>query len=175
MRCKFPKTWLRNLYFTFIFNNIYYCAEVYGNTNQSILRPLQIVQNQELRILQFRNKFYPVNEMHKAFKILKVSDIVEYKLQKCIHSIPRSFHGLILRTDNLHSHSTRNRSLINRVREKQNGSGSRQIKCQPSKKFNHLPTAIQTCQSHSSFKTLFYDWKLSSYEDSVLNFAPNMF
>ena len=119
IRCRLPKTWLRNLYFTFVFNNIYYCAEIYGNTNKTILSPLQIVQNQSLRALQFKTKYEPVNEMHKSFKILKVQDIVDYKLNKLIHSlihnpatVPEALHGLILKTENVHHHGTRNKKYV---------------------------------------------------------------
>ena len=49
LRHNLPKHCLRTLYFTFIFNNLYYCAEVYGNTTASYLQPLQIAQNKALK------------------------------------------------------------------------------------------------------------------------------
>ena len=85
LRHNLPKHCLRTLYFTFIFNNLYYCAEVYGNTTASYLNPLQIAQNKALRALQFKSRYYPINEMHKEFQILKVPDIIEYKVSKLIH------------------------------------------------------------------------------------------
>ena len=84
LRHNLPKHCLRTLYFTFIFNNLYYCAEVYGNTTASYLNPLQIAQNKALRALQFKSRYYPINEMHKEFQILKVHDIIG-AIQKVCH------------------------------------------------------------------------------------------
>ena len=46
-------------------------VEVYGNTTASYLNPLQVAQNKALRVLQFKNYYYPINEMHKEFEVLK--------------------------------------------------------------------------------------------------------
>ena len=45
------------------------------------------MQNKALRALQSKNHYYPTNEMHKEFQILKVADIVEYKLSNLTHSL----------------------------------------------------------------------------------------
>ena len=105
IRHKLPKNCLRVLYHSFIFNNIYYCAEIYGRTPKTIIQPLQKVQNSSLRALQFKDRYYPINEMHKEYKILKVlkvTDIIEHKIQKLIHSIlyfpnliPEPLHSLV--------------------------------------------------------------------------------
>ena len=181
LRHNLPKRCLRTLYFTFIFNNLYYCAEVYGNTTPSYLNPLQVVQNKALRALQFRNRYYPTNEMHKEFQILKVSDIVEYKLSKLIHSLltgtpklPETLDKLIVRMDSIHTRNTRNKHQVYSKKENK-AIGKRQLKCQPSKTWNSYPIYIKTTETHSQFKTAFYEWKLDGYTSSTLNFAPNMF
>ena len=51
----------------------------------------------------------------------------------------------------------------------------RQLKFQPSETLNSYPIYIKTAQTHSQFKTAFYEWKLDGYSNSTLNFAPNMF
>ena len=114
-----PGIGLRTFYFTFIFNNLYYCAEVYGNTTPSYLNPLQVVQNKALRALQCRNRYYPTNEIHKEFQIQKVSDIVEYKLSKLIHSLltgtpklPETLDKRIFKLDSIHTRTTRNKHRV---------------------------------------------------------------
>ena len=181
LRHNLPKHCLRTLYFTFIFNNLYYCAEVYGNTTASYLQPLQIAQNKALRALQFKDRYFPINEMHKEFQILKVNDVIEYKLSKLIHSLlkgtprlPEVLHKLIIPTDTIHTRNTRHKHQVYSKREKK-PIGKRQLKCQPSQTWNNYPEYIRSTETHGQFKTAFYEWKLESYTSSTLNFAPNMF
>ena len=180
LRHNLPKPCLRTLYFTFIYNNLYYCAEIYGNTTPSYLHPLQMTQNEALRALQFKNRFYPINEMHKEFQILKVADVVEYKISKLIHSLltgspklPEVLKKLIIPTNTVHNRITRNRYQIYSKREKK-AIGKRQLKCQPSQTWNKYPEYIKCTETHSQFKSAFFEWKLESYCDSTLNFAKNM-
>ena len=119
--------------------------------------------------------------MHKEFQILKVNDIVEYKLSKLIHSLltnspklPDTLKKLIIPIDRVHSCNTRKKHQI--YSKKANKSiGKRQIKCQTSQTWNNYPDYIKSTQTHSQFKTAFYEWKLDGYDESTLNFAPNMF
>ena len=70
-----------------LFQVVYGNMEVYRNTTLSYLQPLQVAQNKALRALQFKDRYFPINEMHKVFKILKINDVIEYKLSKFIHSL----------------------------------------------------------------------------------------
>ena len=139
------------------------------------------MQNKALRALQFRNRNYPTNEMHKEFQILKVSDIVEYKLSKLIHSLltgtpklPETLDKLIVKMDTIHTRTTRNKHQVYSKNENR-AIGKRQLKCQPSKTWNSYPIYMKTTQTHSQFKTAFYEWKLDGYSSTTLNFAPNIF
>ena len=53
--------------------------------------------------------------------------------------------------------------------------GKRQLKCEPSQTWNKYPEYFRSTETHSQFKTAFYELKLESYTSSTLNFAPNMF
>ena len=115
--------------------------------------PLQMTQNEALRALQFKNRFYPINEMHKEFQILKVADIVEYKISKIIHSLltsspklPDVLQKLIVPTNTIHNRNTRNRFQIYSKREKR-PIGKRQIKCKPSQNWNNYPEYIRLTQT----------------------------
>ena len=107
--------------------------------------------------------------MHKEFQILKVNDIFEYKLSKLIHSLltgtpklPETLDKLIVRMDSIHTRNTRNKHQVYSKKENK-AIGKRQLKCQPSKTWNSYPIYIKTTETHSQFKTAFYEWKLDGY------------
>ena len=119
--------------------------------------------------------------MHKDFQILKVPDIVEYKLSKLIHSLltgtpklPETLDKLIVKMNSVHTRNTRHKHQVYSKNEKR-AIGRRQLKCQPSKTWNNYPNYIKSTETRSQFKTAFYEWKLDGYSSSTLNFAPNMF
>ena len=104
---------------------IWISIKSYGNTTASYLGPLQVAQNKTLRALQFITRYYPVKEMHKEYQILKVPDIIEYKLSKLIHSLLKDspklsevLHKLIIPSESIHTRNTRNTHQVYSKREK---------------------------------------------------------
>ena len=181
IRHQLPEKCRRTLYFSFVFSYIYYCAEIYGNVPLSSLKPLQLIQNRVLRALQYKNKYFPINEMHRDYEILKIQDIVEYKQNKIIHSLltgakrlPVVLKKLIVPAKSIHQYRTRRNNSVYEVKPCR-PLGRRLLKCKASKNWNDLPHDITVQPSHGEFKTAFYDFKLSSYKESDLNFAPNMY
>ena len=173
LRHDLPKPCLRTLYFTFIYNNLYYCAEVYGNTTLSNLNPLQLIQNEALRALQFKNRFFPINEMHTEYQILKLSKLF-HSLITDSPRLPKVLRSLIVPTNTVHSRNTRHKYQIYSKQEKKS-IGKRQLKCLPSRTWNKYPDYMKFTKTHSQFKTAFFEWKLESYGNSTLNFGQNMF
>ena len=176
-----PKRCRGVLYFSFVFSYIYYCAEIYGNATNVNLKSLQVLQYRVLRSLQYRNRYFPINEMHKDYGILKIQDIIEYKQSKLIHSLltgakrlPKVLKKLIVPVKNIHSHNTRHQNAIYEVKPRR-PIGNRLLKCNASKKWNKLPKSITLLDTHGEFKSEFYNFKLSSYDDSSLNFASKMY
>ena len=181
VRHKLPPKCRRVLYFSFVFSHIYYCAEIYGNASNSNLKQLQVVQNRTLRALQYKDKYFPINKMHKSYGILKIQDIIQYKQSKIIHSLltgdkklPAVLKRLIVPMNNLHKHNTRKQNTIYEVKPRR-PIGNRLLKCNASRDWNRLPTKVTHQPTHGEFKNEFYNFKLRSYTDSTLNFAPNMF
>ena len=168
---------LRNLYFSFIYSYLYYCAEVYGSVPNNAIKPLQLIQNRALRALQFQNRYYPTNELHKNFSILKVNDMVHYKQSKIIHSLLTGaqklqtvMKKLIVPTKRVHQHQTRHRNPVYCVKPRR-GIGKRQLKCNASKYYNDMPSEVKSQESHGEFKKEFFNFILNSYETSLVNFA----
>ena len=180
VRHKLPPKCRRVLYFSFVFSYIYYCAEIYGNASNANLQRLQLVQNRTLRALQYKNKYFPINKMHKSYGILKIQDVIQYKQSKIIHSLltgakklPTVLKKLIVPVANIHNHKTRQRNLVYEVKPRRH-IANRQLKCMASKEFNSLPKDVTQKLTHGEFKNEFYDFKLRSYKESTLNFASNM-
>ena len=180
IRHKLPPKCRRVLYFSFVFSYIYYCAEIYGNVSNASLKPLQLVQNRILRALQYKDKYFPINQMHKSYGILKIPDIVQYKQSKIIHSLltedkklPAVLKKLIVPTKNIHTHNTRHQRIIYEVKPRR-PIGNRLLKCNATKIWNNLPQIVTQQNTHGEFKNEFYNFKIKSYKDSMLNFAPTM-
>ena len=97
IRYKLTTELLRQLYFSFIYSHIYYCAEIYGNgESQKCIEKLQLIQNKSLCALQFKNKYFPINKLHSNFNILKVQDLILFKQMSLLHSIkytPATLHN----------------------------------------------------------------------------------
>ena len=177
VRHMLPTKCRRVLYFSFIFSYIYYCAEIYGNATKATLKPLQLAQNRALRALQSKNKYYPVNEMHKNYSILKINDIIQYKQSKIIHSLltgdkklPPVLKKLIIPSRTIHTYKTRHQKSVYEIKPRR-PIAKRQLKCIPSKEWNSLPKVITQTLTHGEFKNEFYHYKLQSYKESDLNFA----
>ena len=71
----------------------YFC-QIWGQNN-TILRKLEPLQNKALRIINFKNNEYNVNELYKTNKILKIADY---------STIPQEF---FIQMRDTHQHNTR--------------------------------------------------------------------
>ena len=170
VRNSMSKKCLRALYFAFIYNNLFYCADIYGKGSPQALNSLQTIQNKALRALQFKNKYFPINDLHHNFDILKVGDICEYKSLLNIHKIthhseklPAPIKTLLVPNNEIHQHSTRNSNKLFKQHTGKKKSGHRSIKNQTSTEWNALPKTIQDTKSTKRFNTSFKKWKIDTY------------
>ena len=83
-------------------------------------------------------------------------------------SLPEVIHKLIIPTDMIHNRNTNKHQFYTREKK-------RQLKFQLSQTRNKYPEYLRNIETHSHFKTAFYESKLESYTTSTLNFAPHMF
>ena len=70
----------KNLYFSLIYTNLIYGLEVYGNTNNSVLKPLHISCNRVLRALQGKPRDCSVCSLYLNFNTLPVHQLFKYSL-----------------------------------------------------------------------------------------------
>ena len=174
VRSLLPVSCRRAIFFSLIHSHITFCIEIYGAANKRHLKPLQLIQNKALRALQFRSRFYPNNELHKFFNILKLSDLYRFKVTNLIRSIlhdtgriPEPIRKLVRRRGSVHTHNTRKaESLLYVARHRTKIAGRKHSDGQPSKYWNSLPNAVQSATSSNSFKTAYYDWTFTNYPNS---------
>ena len=88
--------------------------------------------------------------------------------------LPSVLKKLIVSVKNIHSHNTRYQNLVYEIKLRRL-IGRRLLKCNASNEWNKLPKNVILQETHGEFKNEFYKSKLSSYKESTLNFAPNMF
>ena len=106
-----PKFLLNTLYYTMFHSHLIYSCQIWGQNN-TILRKLEPLQNKALRIINFKNNEYNVNELYKTNKILKIADYI--KLLNCLFvrdviaqsTIP-PFQEFFIQMRDTHQHNTR--------------------------------------------------------------------
>ena len=76
-----PKLFLNTLYYTMFHAHLIYSCQIWGQNN-TILRKLEPLQNKALRIKNFKNNEYNVNELYKTNKILRNANYI--KLLNCL-------------------------------------------------------------------------------------------
>ena len=62
-------------------SHLIYTCQILGQNN-TIFRKFEPLQNKALRIINFRNNKYDINEFYKTNKILKIADYI--KLLNCL-------------------------------------------------------------------------------------------
>ena len=73
------KNSVRTLYCTLFLPFIDYCAEVWGNTYNTNLRPLIILQKRAIRIIEKVNRRSHTSTLFYSLKIMKLEDMIELK------------------------------------------------------------------------------------------------
>ena len=110
---QYVRTFLLNtLHYTMFHSHLIYSCQIWGHNN-TILRKLEPLQNQALRIINFKNNEYNVNELYKTNKILKIADYI--KLLNCLFvtdviaesTIP-PFQEFLIQMRDTHQHNIRN-------------------------------------------------------------------
>ena len=93
-----PEECRNTLYNSFVFSRLNYGIEVYVNTEKKYLTSLKTSQNKLLRILQFKHRKSPVNDLYKSFGVLKLTDMHKYNLIILMHKLmnhPNKIPGAI--------------------------------------------------------------------------------
>ena len=108
---------LKMLYNTIIYPYFTYCIEVWGNTYSSYLEPLFKAQKRAIRIIVGAKRFDHTAPLFKKLKLLNVTEIYVYFVLLFMFKyyrnvLPRVLDSMFTWNYAIHSHSTRQRSLL---------------------------------------------------------------
>lgn len=111
---------LIGLYYAFFYSHALYGILGWGSAAKTTLKPLQILQNKVLRIINNTSwkDYVKNNVLYKKYKVLKFDDIYKFELGKFMYlyhikDLPEIFESYFLPLDQTHNHNTRNKSNNN--------------------------------------------------------------
>jgi len=82
-----PIAVLKMLYYSFVYGHLQYCIVSWGTANNSVLRSLNVLHNNILRIMTFSNYSCLVTPLYKNLNVLKINDIYRFELAKFMHKL----------------------------------------------------------------------------------------
>ena len=94
-----PLAYLKNIYYATFSSNLFYGSQVWGQTLQSVIDKILILQKNAVRIMSFSDFRAHSEPLFKDLKILKVND--NLFLQNCLFvhdyfhgNLPKSFNNI---------------------------------------------------------------------------------
>ena len=107
-----PTSILIQLYYSIIFTFLIYSVIMWGNTYQSNLRPLVVLQKKAIRIITFSNFREHTSPLFKKLNVLKFPDIVYVYTALFVHQysngkLPEAFDDFFSLIQNQHNCNTR--------------------------------------------------------------------
>ena len=152
-----PKPCLMSLYDSLVLSKISYAFEAFGIASQNKLKDLQVLQNRILRILQFKDRKYSTNAIHKECNILKLIDLYEFKILKFMHNVhynkgklPSVFKGYFEKNEGSHTYPTR-QSKDYKIFRVNKTWGDKMIRNKGARLWNELPSPIKDISNPYTF------------------------
>ena len=151
---------LKQAYHSLIGPYLSYCVCVFGNTYQTYINRLFILQKRAVRLISNASFLEHTDPLFFSNQILKIHDL--FKLNIGLYMYDRWQSGAYDRT---HSYNTRNRNdlIPNRARLSVTLNS---ISVIGPNIWNGIPQNIQNLQSKNSFKYQYKKYLLSSYSDN---------
>eukprot|EP00732_Lithocolla_globosa_P005361 Lithocolla_globosa_v1_NODE_5514_length_1228_cov_70.501279.p1 type:complete len:261 gc:universal NODE_5514_length_1228_cov_70.501279:410-1192(+) len=84
-----PKKVLISLYYSFIYSNLIYCLEIWGNSETTLtyLQPLLLLQKKLVRIIDFSTYQAHALPIFQKLKILHIFDLYRFRISLLAHKI----------------------------------------------------------------------------------------
>ena len=103
---------MKTLYYAFIYPYFTYCITVWGNTFNSVLEPLIVLQKGAIRIVCGAQKFDHTYPLFQLSKIMPLRNLYVYSAQLFLYkyhrqSLPNIFSGFFTINETIHNHYTR--------------------------------------------------------------------
>ena len=152
-----PKSVLVSLYYSLVYPYLNYCILAWGNTFDSHLQPLRILQKKIIRIILFKSFGSPSSPLFHELKLLKLDDIYVYRVALLMFN-ERS-RDIYNRN---HSYNTRNRNSLRPAYHRLTSTQHSVSYSGPSV-WNSLPNYITNSNNIDSFKRLLKKHLISLY------------
>ena len=156
IRHYFPKFLLRTIYFSIFNSHLIYTCQIWGQ-KESTIEKLSEIQDKAIRIISFKDKNYPTNELYYNKKILKIADYIELLNCLFVKSILLNnhlpiFENLFKKASAAHSYST--------------GHATKNAVLLPQPQTDHYGKCPMTYQAAST-------WNNLQNKVDILNFSIN--
>ena len=158
---------LRKVYFSLIYPYLQYGIVTWGNTYESRLNQLHVLNNKVLRIITFSDFKAHAPPIYKSLGILQLKDIVY--LQKCMfiydyhnNNLPDAFSNYFKTISEIHQYNTRSSVLGYHLPPVSSNFGKFSIKFSCSKIWNSIDKNIKVLP-RKSFQKKIKDIRLQSY------------
>ena len=167
-----PKFLLRTIYYSIFNSHLIYTCQIWGQ-NESTIKQLSELQDKAIRIINFKDKNHPANELYHDNKILKIFDYI--KLSNClfVRKILSDDHLSIFKntfkkSNETHSHSTRHatRNSVTVPHPQTDHYGKFSITYQAATQWNELQNRLEIDmleQSNEKLKTILITLFLDNY------------
>ena len=151
------------MYYVFFYSHILYGTLGWGSATDTALKPIQVLQNKVLRIMNkiTRRDRITNNSLYLSDNILKIADV--YKLKYHIRALPEIFNTYFLLLEQIHNYDTRNKCnqnyFLNTIRT---NSGKCSIKFCGTKLWTQILSNLKS-SSFYSFKKEYAKTLLDQY------------
>ena len=103
---------LMNLYYALVYPFLTYGLIVWGNTYETTIKPVFVIQKRAVRVMTFSNFDHHSSPLFKALEILKISDLVTYLIAIYMYKfhnqlLPGVLVSFFTKVDAVHSYNTR--------------------------------------------------------------------
>ena len=147
---------IKALYYTLVYSRIKYGLVVYGSSD-SIIKPIQTLQNQLLKVLTEKPYRYSTNELHNELKVIKVCDIYKQDALSFVfnyykNKLPSTFDNFFTLFSDIHGYCTRNRNHSFILPQYSNNFGSSALKVEGVRLWNALDNEIKSKNTIKSFR-----------------------
>jgi len=86
LRNKLPSSCLRSIYYAFVHPHILYGIELYANTFSTYLKPLNVLNNKLLIILQNCRLQTPVAHLYREYQTLPINQLFIVQILTLVHT-----------------------------------------------------------------------------------------
>ena len=153
---------LKMVYYALVTSHLQYCNLVWGNADETTLKPLQTLQNRIVRIMTFAPfSSHNVNQIYDDLEFLNLSQIHKLSKAKFVYKhtnglLPSNFNDYLCSVENTHSYTLRSSTngCYRQILGKTNQS-YKMIQFDGAKLWNTIPRNIKTAESLKTFALVY--------------------